>query len=129
MSAPIDVLLEATAIRDPILSLEWSGTLCKGKRVNHAKAEKACAALGAGWRLPTRPELESILDLTRHDPAIDTVRFRHTKSGCYWTSTPYARSSDCAWIVSFDSGYSSYGRRGYSDAFVRAVRSVPAVTP
>jgi hypothetical protein len=49
-------------------TIEWSPTLRDGKRVNFADAEKACSALGEGWRLPTRMELESILDLTRHDP-------------------------------------------------------------
>ena len=104
--------------------LEWSPTLCNGERVNYATAEKACAALGEGWRLPTRMELESILDLTRHEPAIDTTRFPDTKSGAYWTSTPCAWSSGCAWIVDFSNGYANYYRRGHDSAFVRAVRSI-----
>lgn len=107
-------------------SLEWSPTLCDGKRMSYADAEKACAALGEGWRLPTRPELESILDLTRHEPAIDTARFPDTKSGWYWTSTPCAWSSSNTWVVGFDLGAASGGPRGYGDAFVRAVRGVPA---
>jgi hypothetical protein len=106
--------------------LEWSPTLCDGKRVNYADAEKACAALGEGWRLPTRMELESILDLTRHDPAVDTTRFPDTKSGWYWSSTPCAWSSDDAWVVSFYDGYASDYRRDDYGAFVRAVRGVPA---
>jgi hypothetical protein len=106
--------------------LEWSNTLCDGERVTHAKAEKACAALGEGWRLPTRMELESILDLTRHEPAIDTDRFPDTQSGAYWTSTPCAWSSDYAWFVNFADGNADSYHRGSYDAFVRAVRSVPA---
>jgi hypothetical protein len=107
-------------------TLEWSDTLCNGERVNHAKAEKACTSLGEGWRLPTRMELESILDLTRHEPAIDTDRFPDTKSGSYWTSTPCAWSSGYAWIVHFSYGFADGYHRGGSLAFVRAVRSVPA---
>jgi hypothetical protein len=106
--------------------LEWSPTLCDGKRVNFADAEKACSALGEGWRLPTRMELESILDLTRHDPAVDTTRFPDTKSGWYWSSTPCAWSSDNAWIVSFSGGVANNSRRDNNNAFVRAVRGVPA---
>lgn len=105
--------------------LEWSATLCDGKIVDYAAAEMACAALGDGWRLPTRFELESILDLTRHAPAVDTTKFPDTKSTWYWTSTPCAWSSDCAWIVGFYDGDAlSYHRN--SNACVRAVRSVPA---
>ena len=106
-------------------TLEWSPTLCNGERVTYAAAEKG-AALGDGWRLPTRMELESILDLTRHEPAIDTTRFPDTKSGAYWTSTPCAWSSVCAWFVGFSYGNASYDHRGYNSAFVRAVRSVRA---
>jgi len=106
--------------------LEWSATLCDGKNVDYAEAEKACAALGDGWRLPTRMELESLLDLSRHDPCIDTERFPDTKSKWYWTSTPCAWSSVRAWIVCFYYGYANYGLRGNSDACVRAVRSVPS---
>ena len=108
------------------VALEWSDTLCDGESVDYETAEKACAARGEGWRLPTRMELESILDLTRHDPAIDTARFPYTKSVWYWTSTPCAWDASCAWIVSFSDGCAgSYSHRDLS-ACVRAVRSVPA---
>ncbi len=105
--------------------LEWSATLCDGKSVDYAAAEKACAALGEGWRLPTRMELESILDLTRHNPAIDTVRFPDTKSDWYWTSTPCSWAPSCAWIVSFDRGDAGHNDR-YGKACVRAVCVVSA---
>ena len=118
--------LRAPAQAPGAYTLEWSPTLCNGERVTYAAAEKACASLGEGWRLPTRMELESILDLTRHEPAIDTTRFPDTKSGAYWTSTPCAWSSGCAWIVDFGYGVADYYHRGVSGAFVRAVRSVPA---
>jgi hypothetical protein len=113
--------------------LEWSETLCAGAAVDYETAEKACADLndadafgrGEGWRLPTRMELETILDLTRHDPAIDTTRFPDTKSAAYWTSTPCAWAPSCAWIVLFHLGYASSLPRSYR-ACVRAVRSVSA---
>jgi hypothetical protein len=106
--------------------LEWSGTLCDGEEVTYAKAEAACAALGEGWRLPTRQELESILDLSRYNPAIDTARFPDTKSGWYWTSTPCAWSSDRAWCVGFYGGGVGYNHRDSANALARAVRVVPA---
>jgi hypothetical protein len=106
--------------------LKWSDTLCNGERVNFKKAEKACAALGEGWRLPTRAELLSLVDDTRSDPAIDTARFNDTKSGAYWTGTPLASVSSFAWIVNFVNGNASGFHRDFSGAFVRAVRCVPA---
>ena len=103
--------------------LEWSQTLLDGETVTLSQAEEAVAKLGEGWRLPTRQELESLLDLSRHDPAIDTSKYPDTKSCAYWTSTPCAWDSDARWVIGFYRG-SVYG--GYRDdnACVRAVRDV-----
>lgn len=122
-SAPEPAQLAAAIADQP--QLEWSDTLCDGKNVDYDTAEAACQALGAGWRLPTRMELESILDLSRHNPAVDTDRFPDTKSDWYWTSTPCAWSSSAAWVVHFGLGTSSHDRRNYY-ACVRAVRALPA---
>lgn len=126
-----DILYAIDALRPS--QLEWSATLAAGERVTFKKAETAIAKLNDGlpggaprWRMPTRRELESIQDLTKHDPCVDLERYPDTKSGYYWSSTPCAWSPVYAWFVSFDSGYSSYYRRGYYDAFVRAVRAVPS---
>jgi hypothetical protein len=105
--------------------LEWSPTLGNGQRMSYAEAEKAVAALGDGWRLPSIQELLSIVDYTRCDPAIDTARFPDTKSGAYWTCTPCAWAPRAAWVVGFLSGYAYDYLRG-DVAFVRAVRSLPA---
>ena len=123
----------AAAIRSAAPTLEWSHTLCNGERVTYKQAEAAVAALNEKlapgepqWRIPERTELESILDLSRCEPAIDTERFPDTQSGAYWSSTPCAWSPVHAWVVLFSGGLVGYYHRGYSLAFVRAVRSVPA---
>lgn len=105
--------------------LEWSPTLCNGERVTYEKAEKAIAELGDGWRLPTRVELISIMDLSRYDPCIYTEKFPDTKSEPYWSSTPTAWNSSDVWVVYFYLGYLGYvsvfHRSNY--ACVLAVRS------
>lgn len=66
------------------------------------------------WRAPNRRELESLVDLSRHHPAIDPI-FHHdcvpgctieecscTASDLYWTSSPADEST--AWAVSFADG-------------------------
>jgi len=101
--------------------LEWSHTLCNGERVNFKKAEEAIESLGEGWRIPTRQELESILDLSSYDPAVDKDRFPDTKSTWHWTSTKCAWDSSAVWIVHFNYGHVlSHDRNDY--ACVRAVR-------
>lgn len=72
------------------------------------------------WRLPTRIELESILDLSRFDPAIDPI-FQCFSSN-YWSSTTYGYSINDAWRVNFDDGYvDHYYKLGIY--YVRAVRA------
>jgi hypothetical protein len=95
------------------------------QRMTWKKAIEACKKLDLGghkdWRLPAREELESILDLTRHDPAIDPI-FRNAQSSWYWTSTPVAWSQGGAWLVGFDGGHVDIGFEG-SGYYVRPVRS------
>lgn len=102
--------------------LQWSKTLCKGERVDYAAAEKAVAELGDGWRLPTRHELESLVDITRHDPAIDTDKYPDTKSNAYWTSSKCAWNAEARWVVHFYDGDVNYGHLD-NFACVRAVRA------
>jgi hypothetical protein len=63
-----------------------------GRTRNWEQALSYCANLKlAGhndWRLPNVKELQSIVDYTRHDPAIDTRVFRQTDhNGWFWSST------------------------------------------
>ena len=103
-------------------NLEWSNTLLDGERVDYSAAEKAVEKLGDGWRLPTRQELESLLDLSRHEPAIDTDKYPDTKSACYWTSSKCAWNEAARWVVHFDLGLVVGGHQD-SLACVRAVRA------
>lgn len=73
------------------------------------------------WRVPGRLELESLLDLSKHNPAIDTDYFPNAISASYRTSTPGACFSTFAWCVDFYSGYVNYNHKSGSYC-VRAVR-------
>ena len=42
------------------------------------------------WRLPSKKELEIIVDKSRENPAINTDFFPSTKSSYYWSSSTYA---------------------------------------
>ncbi|MEW5251615.1 Lcl C-terminal domain-containing protein [Microbulbifer sp. 2201CG32-9] len=103
-------------------NLEWSSTLLDGAAVTHEAAEKAVTELGNGWRLPRVDELATLVDRSRHDPAIDTERFPDTRSRAYWTSTPCTWNAAAVWVVLFYDGYVLTGYR-LSSACVRAVRA------
>jgi len=99
------------------------------ERLTFAQAEKYIAELNAkrhcgfdDWRMPTRVELLTLVDDTRHSPAIDSDAFPGTPSEYFWTATPYAADPKTyAWVVGFGGGYSLYDNRG-SSGRVRAVR-------
>jgi hypothetical protein len=88
--------------------------LVKGDSCSWRQAHAYCrtldddAALGGdGWRLPTKIELESIVDATSKHPAIDPM-FLATTSAGFWTASLYAGESGYAWNVDFTDGLSDY---------------------
>ena len=92
----------------------------------YTEAVEYCEALKldeqSDWRLPTLIELQTIVDLTRYEPALQRG-FHFGLSKNYWTSTLYADDKDRAWQVDFKSGASQDSRHSY-DNNVRCVRSV-----
>jgi Protein of unknown function (DUF1566) len=64
------------------------------------------AACTSPWRLPSATELQTIVDDTQHDPAIDLKAFPATTSEGFWTAQAALGASDSAWFVSFSTGAS-----------------------
>jgi hypothetical protein len=80
------------------------------------------------WRLPNINELQSLVDYSKFEPAIDKSFFPNAMSSYYWSSTTGSSYTGSAWDVDFSHGYVSYGYvdDGHSKSFsyyVRAVRS------
>jgi len=87
--------------------LEWQRGFSPGVQ-RQAASVTYCTSLtldGGGWRLPTKDELLSIVDLTVGAPTIDTSFFPGTPSTYFWSSSPVAGSPSFGWNVSFYSGY------------------------
>ena len=87
------------------------------------EAVKYCKTLKLGghedWRLPSIRELQSIVDHSRYDPAIDPVF--SAKSSWYWSSSSYVFITDHAWVVSFHVGLVFHDVKSFP-SYVRAVR-------
>jgi len=68
------------------------------------------------WRLPTRFELESLLDLSQYSPCLPSGHpFTGVLSSYYWSSTTYAYSTSYAWRVFLSYGFVSYGGKGFAN--------------
>lgn len=105
----------------------WSGSTCTGSATGHTwqqALQLADAASDAGhsdWRLPNIKELSSIVERACHSPAIDQAVFPATPTSYFWSASPYAGSSDRAWLVFFNHGVdgSYYKANGYHVRLVR----------
>jgi hypothetical protein len=93
---------DGLAVMDNVTGLMWqhllptsydgcTGGTTAGTACTWSEAKSYCANLILSshddWRLPTEIELESILDVTKPSPAIDTSIF--PSATVYWTSSPY----------------------------------------
>jgi len=118
---------ETTLIKDDKYKLMWENTKhVEETKVNHIQAVKYCEKLTLGdlkWRVPSLSELLTIVDYKSYKPAI-LKEFNHVdKETLYWSSTPYARSSDEYWGVSFKDGSTSNASQTY-DRYVRCVADI-----
>ena len=109
---------------DSQTGLMWQRNVAE-ERFNPENAKQYAAKLRLGgfsvWRVPTKEELESIVDHSKYGPAIDTTAFPNTPSGLFWTVSPNAYFSSYAWVVNFSNGHSDYSDVRYSYR-VRCVR-------
>jgi hypothetical protein len=117
-----DVTKSGDIVTDSDTGLQWQDS-SEIAKLNWSEAIEYCEALSLGgysdWRLPNRNELQSIVDISRYNPAIKEG-FENTESDGYWSSSSYASDSNSAWKVNFDNGDTDYYRKSYD--FVRCVR-------
>jgi hypothetical protein len=78
-------------------------------------AEKACAALGNGWRLPTYEELKNMYD---HKSEIGNMG-----DHAYWTSTLVYQDSKIAYYIKFWDGVREFDYNVNNSCHIRPVRT------
>lgn len=112
-------------VTDSRNGLEWQKAL-DGNTYAWADAKTYCADMSLAsltdWRLPTKAELESLVDDSTYNPAIDTTHFPMTPNDAFWTASPYANSVNNAWSVKFGGGESEYSNTIATALRVRCVR-------
>jgi hypothetical protein len=75
------------------------------------------------WRMPTRRELQGLVDygIPYPDPAINSAYFPYTAQSAYWSSSAYANDPARAWYVFFNSASAHTGYKKF-DVHARFVR-------
>lgn len=102
-------------VLDTKTGLIWTEDARLYRRMAWSTAINVCKSLGGGWRLPERFELEGLLDLARHDPALPQGHpFTNVQSAYYWSATTYVNRTDYAWCVYMLNGnvHSDYKAHG-----------------
>jgi hypothetical protein len=112
-------------VTDNVTGLMWQQAVST-TRYTWAQAVAYCPTLSlAGhrdWRLPSRIELVSIVDLgVTSGATINATYFPSTPTSWFWSSSPLAGSSSYAWGVPFSSGDAGNGDVSFSFN-VRCVR-------
>ena len=102
----------------------WDGKSCLGPvdSVTWDDAWDAAYHAGAGWRVPTKQELLTLISLGCHDPALNDQAFpgMDPDSLLYWSGS---QDSNGVWIVNFASGGLRQYRGQIQQYAVRLVRS------
>ncbi|AMV71395.1 hypothetical protein JCM30471_32340 [Desulfuromonas carbonis] len=110
-------------VRDRQSGLVWQA-MDDGTPRSWSNAEIYCQELNLGglqgWRLPHRPELQSLLRKDGAAPLIDETLFPLTKALKYWTAERDTKFDTFAWTVGFGSGLAGLDDVGRMN-FVRCV--------
>lgn len=111
---------------DEITGVVWQRDLAASAGLSWPDADQHCKDLTLvghdDWRLPTRLELVSIVDVAAFDPAIDGTAFPQTPSLGFWSGSLHADQPETAWLVYFKEGYTSFNQFAYLSQ-ARCVRS------
>ncbi len=107
-------VLDSGNVKDTVTKLVWQqGVAPNNSSYTQLSAATYCTSLTSGpltsgWRLPTKQELETIIDFRAATaPATDTTAFPGTPSLLFWTSTALAGTAGSGWMVHFASGVSA----------------------
>lgn len=110
--------------RDSNTQLEWQRLPDSATR-SWRDAIAYCKQLeleGGGWHLPSLKELLSIVDATRHEPAIHMRTFPKHQNEMFWSSSEYLDRRSSAYVVEYDKGSSGVSNSLDELHYVRCAR-------
>lgn len=114
----------AGVVVDEVTGLVWQASVPNDFQT-FDDAQRTCGLLKLAnhddWRLPSRIELVSLLDMARTQPSINVNSFPDAPSEWFWTSSVDVGHPGSAWYVYFYAGYPKTDDKGNRFA-VRCVR-------
>ena len=113
------------AVRDNNTGLVWEQSpamITPSPTWSDARIQCADKNVGGarGWRLPSLPELTSLIDPSLSQPFVPSM-FTGVQLAPYWTATTNADSSNSKWSVNFQDGLSGFSSKS-SPNYVWCVR-------
>ncbi len=112
-----DELTRLTWTREADLAdgpVDWAAALEAVRRLNETSGR-------VDWRLPTINELESLVDASRHSPALPVGHPFRNPRDVYWSSTTSSFEPDWAMALYLDKGAIGVAQKGGSHGHVWAV--------
>jgi len=100
-----------------------AGLTAVGQTQAQARTNAAALCGFSDWRLPSRTELQSLVNYGSLDLyfSIDTNWFPDTRIGAYYSATPYAPNLKNVWLVDFIRGNVAPDSNASSGVYVRLV--------
>jgi hypothetical protein len=120
-------------VRDNLTGLVWTKTAyLTGEPVDWHRAFDAVKAFNkranysATWRLPTINELESLVDCSQANPALQISHPFSSLQDVYWSATTSVYETDWAWALYLNKGALGVGQKQQARFHVWAVYGLDA---
>jgi hypothetical protein len=115
--------VSGSGVIDRLTGLCWQNTAdLVGKEMSWIEALGAVNELDDPWRLPNINELESLVDCSRHGPALPRDHPFKEIRDAYWSSTTSMFEPDWAWTLYLTKGAIGVGQKRGAHFHVWAVR-------
>ena len=115
-------------MHDPLTGLVWQRTFLTTAGISPSEAIAHCEALeyagASDWRLPTYPELETLVDYGTFEPTIDPGPFPGVPNDWFATATALPGTSGAVWALNFCNGALQLGGASHVRC-VRGHRAMP----
>jgi hypothetical protein len=94
----------------------WSAALTAANSLADGYCELSDGSSAGDWRLPNIKELQSLIDYSRHSPALPSghpfTDVQYSGIGGYWSSTTYAYSTSSSWYMHMGTGFMGSSGKG-----------------